>query len=641
MSEPEKENKEPESSLDNLQDQLYATDVSEELTERSEDVAQLGLRKKEVKTPGPVKADLSGIIKKQAQKRRRIFLTIGAVVGIILLIVGATVATWFYRQTRNVKPEQMVLNIEAPEVLTSGQQFQYAVNLKNDSTVDWQNVKLSLDLPDGFTGDEQTQFQFEELASGEAQQVTVSGRVLGELNTTVTLQAIMEITPENFPGSSFEKTATSTSTITAVPIDLAVLSTQQAASGQNVLVNIKVTNTSDIAAEKLKVELAPATGILLATDDPEFSPGYSVLDKSWTLENLEPRESQELQAVIVPQGSPGDNKALTVSVSLVQGQDTYLQRQAQTNITIAKSELSLTQEYLGTTSTAVARTGQQIEGKITYQNTGSKDLSDVVITAELIGDALDASSLDLPTGSYNPATSTIIWTAASVPELKVLSAGESGELTYKFAINDLSDFPDEEDDVNQALIINTTIDSPDVTIPTGEDTRSVSDRFVLSIASDLLLSVDSFYDDGRLGIESTGPLPPEVGQTTSYTVRARFGSALNDVGNVRLTAILPEGVTYTGKNVVTSGELTFNDRTGEMVWQLPLLSGQTGRSKPFVELNFQVAITPGEDKRGDDILLLKSMDVAAQDLFTETELTSSLSSLPDTESAAKGQGEVQ
>ena len=169
----------------------------------------------------------------------------------------------------------------------------------------------------------------------------------------------------------------------------------------------------------------------------------------------------------------------------------------------------------------------------------------------------------------------------------------------------------------------------------------VSDRAVMSVRTDTLLRTDAFYDDGRLGLTSSGPLPPKVGETTSYTLRTRVGTTLNDVSDVRLEMVLPDGVSHTGDTFKTGGDLEFNDRTGQFLWTFPQITGLTGRGSPPHELHVQVAITPGENLRGKIIDLLNKVEVRFTDQFTDQVVTEDLSQFPTTDTAVRSRGTVE
>jgi hypothetical protein len=215
-------------------------------------------------------------------------------------------------------------------------------------------------------------------------------------------------------------------------------------------------------------------------------------------------------------------------------------------------------------------------------------------------------------------------------------------LSYSFRILPIEQFPTSgEAAKNHVLVTTATVDSPDLPAPVGQPRQVISDRAVLSVKTDLTLLADAVYDDGRLGIKSSGPLPPRVGQTTTYTVRFRIGSTINDVADVQLVAVLPDGVRYTGQKYSTGGEMQFNDRSGELNWTLPFIEGLTGRAKPYQELHIQVAITPGENTRGQPVQLLNRGELSAVDQFTDEAMTVTVDEFPTTATAAPDRGTVQ
>ena len=71
------------------------------------------------------------------------------------------------------------------------------------------------------------------------------------------------------------------------------------------------------------------------------------------------------------------------------------------------------------------------------------------------------------------------------------------------------------------------------------------------------------------------------------------------------------------------------------------MPGLTGRASPLAEAQFQVAITPGENQRGDSIEFLNRLGGVATDLFTDTEATVDITDFPSTASAVPGKGDVE
>lgn len=636
-----------------LERELYGREESTTIHDRTEELQGLGLRHSTVPvgeaTHEPVAfKDMSTEL---SRRRRRIL--VWSITGGLLLIIfaGSVAATLWYRVRQNVTAEQMLIAITAAKEFTSGEEISYEVTYGNDSFVDWQNVEVIFEAPLGFTvidtppelrqAGSQFLFTVGDLRSNHSDSFTLRGRLVAEENASVVSRAEIRLTPVNFPSGKFDKSVLATTTVVAQPVDVSISITPQAGSGERILATVTVTNKSATALANGYLKLEPAPGIDLAVTDPSFTTGLDTTRLEWALPPLEPLASESYKVVLFVSGQPGEQRTLSVKVGVRQGANQFVQRTGSAVVTVSAAELSVTQEYEAAASPLVVRTAQSIEGVIKYRNSGTIGLKDVIVTALLEGEALDVASLKLKSGAYNPTTHTITWTSASVPELVLLNPQAVGEIRYEFLINKSETFPTDETGVNNNIVITAAIDSPDVRVPVGQDRTPVKDRFVMSVASDALLEVDAFYDDGRLGLTSSGPLPPEAGATTSYTVRVRVGSTLNDLGDVRVTGVLEEGVTYVDKTIVPVGEVSFNERTKEVVWTIPKVSAGTGRSGPFVDFHFQIAITPGENQRGDEVPFLSRLAVTGTDLFTDTALDALVARLPTTSSAASGKGRVQ
>ncbi len=110
---------------------------------------------------------------------------------------------------------------------------------------------------------------------------------------------------------------------------------------------------------------------------------------------------------------------------------------------------------------------------------------------------------------------------------------------------------------------------------------------------------------------------------------------------MKVVIVLPDGVSYTNKMYKTAGEADFNDRTNTMTWTMPLMEGLTGRATPPQELDMQIAITPGENVRGQEVRLMQSIKATGTDSFTDGAVEASITEYPTTRSASQLNGEVE
>lgn len=642
-------------SLNRLERQLYAREVSPELQSRHDELKRLGIRRHQLpaeETNAPTTpTSLTNINRVRTQRRRRLLLIAG-IGGLILLVAGgAAAATMWYRIRHNVTEKDIGIALEGPASTTSGAEVAYTVTYTNKSRVDWQRVDVVVELPTGLTvshsdpplqtSGRQHILTLDTLPRGTSGTLSIKGRLIGEFNAALITKAEVTMTPVNFPSGRFATSSLFTTTISNVPLELAIEVPPEAQAGERIVGTVTVTNTSAATLSNVYLALRPTEDVELVTSDLQFSPDFSSTSREWLIPEVPSLQTVTRQVVLVLHGTTGEKRLLELEAGLKQNDSRIAQRTVAATIGLASAELAIDQTYNQAESPLTVRAGQPLQGKITFANKGTVALKDVIIRVQLSDPLIDETTLSLTGGSYSAATRTITWTSASVPALSTLQPQATGEITYGFTLKPAAEFPATVEHKNKTLTITASVDSPTTTTKAATESRVYSNQFVISITSDLTLTADAVYDDGRLGLTSTGPLPPRVGQETTYTIRFRLGSTLNDAGDVRLVTVVPDGVRYTGQNYLTTGELTFNERSHELVWVIAQIPGLTGRASPPAELHIQVAITPAPNQAGQAITFLNRLTSSATDLFTDQEITADVAQFPSTSSAVPGKGSVQ
>ena len=99
----------------------------------------------------------------------------------------------------------------------------------------------------------------------------------------------------------------------------------------------------------------------------------------------------------------------------------------------------------------------------------------------------------------------------------------------------------------------------------------------------------------------------------------------NSLRGTVVRGVLPTGVKFEGQVSITGGKnLRYDDRTGEVIWELGDLSAHTGLLLPTQEAVFQISITPAPNQI-DQVVPLTATDAAATitgtDIFTEQPLS--------------------
>lgn len=644
------DNEKPNDSGDRLQylrKELYARDESEDLRRRQEELSKWGYLKPPT-GPGEEQGEVRfKNVELELAQRRKKRIRLATILGSCLLIIALIVAgTWWYRSTKRVTDEMIAVSVDAPSSITSGQNIQYTIHYKNESKVGWQNVELVVELPTNFefrdseprtiVQGRQLTHQIGTLSQEQEGEVRINGQLVGEAGSAAALEAELFLTPENFLSGRFSKKVVFTTAITTSPVEVAITAPGTVTENERRVIPIQIRNLSNQVLQNVSVRLTPSPSIEIMVTDPLVSPDFDKASSQWLIPTLAPFETVTRTVVVTFHGKPGSQDAFAIEAALEQEKGRVIQHTITHVFSIAVPALSLTQTYNEKSGDLVVSAEEKLEGVIHYRNTSQVNIRDLIISLKLDGIGFDPEELDLKNGAYDSATQTIRWSAATVPALKFVAPGQEGDLEYSFSMLPTEKFPTTGPQLTNFLVVSTvSADSPD--LPPGTDGKRtvISNRTVLSTKTNLTLTPEAFYDDGRLGLPSSGPNPPQVNQETTYTVRLRLGSTLNDTSRTKVEAVIPDGVRYTGKEYHTLGDVHVNERTGLISWEISLLPAGTGRIAPPAELHVQLAVRPGEDKGGNNIQLLRSLTVSGIDEFVDQVVTLQVKTFPRTPTVAK------
>ncbi len=153
-------------------------------------------------------------------------------------------------------------------------------------------------------------------------------------------------------------------------------------------------------------------------------------------------------------------------------------------------------------------------------------------------------------------------------------------------------------------------------VPAGAGAGEVSalDSLITKISTQPAFTSAILYDDGK----GSGPMPPQVGQETTYTVRWQVANPGNTVRDAKVTATLPPGVTFNGMAVAVNGGSapTFDANRNTVTWNIGTLPFGTGNGSARYEATFGISIRPGSNQVGALIPLVTRATLTGTDSFT-------------------------
>ncbi|MFZ2803640.1 MAG: hypothetical protein WA001_00290 [Patescibacteria group bacterium] len=164
-------------------------------------------------------------------------------------------------------------------------------------------------------------------------------------------------------------------------------------------------------------------------------------------------------------------------------------------------------------------------------------------------------------------------------------------------------------------------------------------NFPLTQTFPAAVAVRYYAESGdQLGV---GPLPPTVGQATTYWVVWTLGPTEEDFSNIQLTATLGQGVSSTGK-FASQIDSMFSSQGPASTWDIPQLRATGASSLP--SFAFEVSFTPDASDTGMVPVLVPGAH--AQGVSTKTGKTFQQDFAPLTtdlvsDTKAAGEGTVQ
>lgn len=153
----------------------------------------------------------------------------------------------------------------------------------------------------------------------------------------------------------------------------------------------------------------------------------------------------------------------------------------------------------------------------------------------------------------------------------------------------------------------------------AEDLEITSDKITNNINTDIELKVEGrYFDDDNIAV-GTGPLPPVVGQKTSFRIYWYLANSLHEVSDVKITTKLPVGVEWLNKYLVKAGEISYSTKDNEVAWTIKRIPPNKG----FTDLNvwFDVGVTPVKQQVRKLLILTDQTSLDATDKVTNSTIT--------------------
>lgn len=553
--------------------------------------------------------------KMSPQKKRRLLI-----IGLSGAAVFLAVAGFFiWRGLTSFDKSKVRLEISGPERIVSGDEAVYAVRCRNGTRLELKNLRLTFYYPDKsipLTGGDLVQMiNLPDLAPAAEKKIELPVRVIGVKGENKEVRAELNYQPANL-SSSFAGQASFSTSIISVPLIVDFDLPEKLVNGQSFRFSLRYINQAEVSFDNIRAKIDFPQGFVFQSAEPQPNQEENV----WELNNLMAGEEGKIFIQGIIQGSEEEVKTFRGEIGAADNGKFVSYAETADSVQISVPPLYLTQTVNGV-SDYTAAAGEKLTFFLNYKNTASAGITDATITVKLEGKALNLSSLELKNGSLSSDSQalTIIWNAANLPSLSYLAPNQSGQIAFSIRLKDnlsIGSYADK----NFKIISNASIDSANIPLSLKDIQLGGRNVLIVKVASQMTLRAKGYYYDDL--IPNRGPIPPKVGQQTTYTIKWQLINSTDDLDNVKVVGYLPPHVQWLNAVKPSEAKVSYNSQTGEVIWAVGSLSAGTGALLPVKEAAFQIGITPTGVNVGNLMELIGQSTAAGYDDFIGSELKS-------------------
>ncbi len=543
----------------------------------------------------------------------------------VLFLVGAGTAYYLVRQYGKTK--DFDFSFQAPDEVMIGQPFEVSFKIDNKSQGALEAAKILITLPEGVIALDRNNNSLQTIEEG-LDNIAVGSGAEGKYRLAIIrgdqpierIEAVFSYLPPNL-NTRFEKRTSYEirADQPAVALNLTLPQKVFSREGFDINVNYKNVSSYDFAPFKIK---------MVYPDNFAFqnaSASSTLNNNIWSWDKLSGGAENNFFIkgyLTATDQSFFDIKAQAFAVF---NNQEYLISEKSATLNVAASPLSLT-ILANENSSLVVGLDNDLTYKIIYKNNTDVVLNDAVIKARLIGEMFDLASLRSK-GNFDSVSNTITWNAGSEPSLRAIPPSVQGQV--EFSIKTKKSYPIKRlFDKNFTLKVQAAIDSPTVPANVSSDKTAAVANLILKVSgkAEIIVSWERLK----------GPYPAKVNEPTDFAVHWQIRNYSTDIKDVKVNSFLQSGASWL--NVVKSNVDAlpiYNERTGEVSWQIPKILATKGVISKPVEGVFNIEIVPNITQFQQPLNLTGETNISAVDDFTNIELTNKAEVLKLSDNVAK------
>jgi hypothetical protein len=544
-----------------------------------------------------------------------------------LIAVVVSLGLYYYLiYGKSTDSSALSLEIESSENVAAGEEFYYTIKYRNPEYVALKNAVLKIQYPENFIYLESSvnpsqgndTWNLGKIESRSSNELKIKGKIIDQPKSSSIILATLIYIPENF-SSEFKKEASRSLIVSGAGFEAVFDYSDMALAGEQGEIKIvfKPADNNHLPDFIIRLEKDKNIEIkntIIGGGQKSGAAGFEAEkikdaeQDSWLISKLAREDSFEI--VYKVKEKIADKQDLKIFLEESIGGKKYVFLEKTLSLDVVKSDLNLTLIMNGSQSDRPVNFGDRLDYSLVYSNKGEAAMKDVALSVVLESDFLDWTKLaDAKRGSERG--NMITWTKDEVPDLEEIGVNKNGSIDFSIEV-----LPFKEGDIGKSFKISSYgeyhigLIGDSTSTPENVDNRS--NTIVSQINSDLGFRAEArYFDENNLPV-GNGPLPPKVGEKTSFKIYWAVSNNLHDLSEVKAETILPEGVVWDDHNRTSVGTLSYDENSRQVIWQIGRLPITVFRA----DAEFNISITPREEDRNKIMVISAAAAISAMDSVT-------------------------
>ena len=534
---------------------------------------------------------------------------------LLFFVATVGVATFIFTGGANfISSKNVDINVLGPTIISAGEILELGVSISNTNNADLELANLSIQYPQGSRNSDNTleslTYTKDDLgvinAGGEAVR-NVRVVLLGSAGETKEIKFSVEYKVKG-SNATFYKDKIFEITIGNAPITLTVESPPSITSGDSFSTVVSVTlNSTDIFRNViLKAEYPHGYSPTSAT--PEAVDNDSI----WSLGDMSPGDKK----IIILRGQlvGEDEEERTFRFYVGVSDSSSISPNLKIIVASLLNTIAIDRPYIDLNVALngegvpvyMAPAARPVTAVIRFKNNLPDKLLNPRLEVRLSGMALDKLSVSARnSGTYDSQNNSVTWNLTNPTGALELVPGESGQVSFVFSsLSALSLTEGTHDIILNFVFTGVPVGAVGQRPLTTNEARTVRISSQVNLSSRILRSLGPFANQG--------PIPPKVGEETTYTAILSVGNTRGDLKDAKVTAKLGVGVNWLGAQSVAGENISYNDESKTVTWDLGTLPSGSGFSNAR-EVAFQISLIPSLSQVGVAPVLINNIIFSGRD----------------------------